>query len=63
MRLEAQTGRMKVEEPNSLLPALADLYKTNKAQVDDFIAEHFGQDPSPDALRERRARQWLYRRV
>jgi Protein of unknown function (DUF2786) len=43
MRLEAQTGRMKVEEPNSLLPALADLYKTNKAQVDDFIANRFGK--------------------
>jgi Protein of unknown function (DUF2786) len=43
MRLEAQAGRMKAEEPNSLLPALADLYETNRAQVDDFIADHFGK--------------------
>ena len=43
MRLEAQAGRMKAEDPNSLLPALADLYQTNRARVDDFIADHFGK--------------------
>lgn len=43
MRLEARAGRMKAEDPNSLLPALADLYETNKAQVDDFITDHFGK--------------------
>lgn len=43
MRVEAQAGRMKAENPNSLLPALADLYQTNRARVDDFIADHFGK--------------------
>jgi hypothetical protein len=43
MRLEAQAGRMKAEDPNSLLPALADVYQTNRARVDDFIADHFGK--------------------
>jgi Protein of unknown function (DUF2786) len=43
MRLEAQAGRMKAEDPNSLLPALADLYQASKARVDDFIADHFGK--------------------
>jgi hypothetical protein len=42
-RVEAQAGRMKADEPNSLLPALADLYQTNRAQVDDFIADHFAK--------------------
>ena len=42
MRVEAQAGRMKAEDPNSLLPALADLYQTHGARVDDFIADHFG---------------------
>lgn len=43
MQLEAQAGRMKAEDPNSLLPALADLYQTSKARVDDFIVSHFGK--------------------
>jgi Protein of unknown function (DUF2786) len=43
MRLEAQTGRMKSADPNSLLPALADLYHGSKARVDDFIMVHFGK--------------------
>jgi uncharacterized protein DUF2786 len=43
MQLEAQAGRMKAEDPNSLLPALADLYQTSKERVDDFIADHFGR--------------------
>jgi hypothetical protein len=43
MRLEARTGRMKAEDPNSLLPALADLYQASKARVDDFVADHFGR--------------------
>jgi Protein of unknown function (DUF2786) len=43
MRVEAQAGRMKAEDPNSLLPALADLYQTNRARVHDFIADHFGK--------------------
>jgi hypothetical protein len=43
MRVEAHAGRMKAEDPNSLLPALADLYQTNRARVDDFIADHFGK--------------------
>jgi hypothetical protein len=33
MRREARAGRMKAEEPNRLLPALADLYQASKAQV------------------------------
>lgn len=43
MRAEAQAGRMKAEDPNSLLPALADVYQMNSARVDDFIADHFGK--------------------
>jgi Protein of unknown function (DUF2786) len=43
MRVEAQAGRMKAEDANSLLPALADVYQTNRARVDDFIADHFGK--------------------
>jgi hypothetical protein len=43
MRAEAEAGRMKAEDPNSLLPALADVYQANKARVDDFIADHFGK--------------------
>jgi hypothetical protein len=43
MRLEAQAGRMKSEDPNSLLPALADVYQSNRARVDDFISAHFGR--------------------
>ena len=43
MRLEAQAGRMKSDDPNSLLPALADLYQNSKARVDDFITAHFGK--------------------
>ena len=31
MRLEAQARRMKSEDPNSLLPALADLYQSSRA--------------------------------
>jgi hypothetical protein len=34
---------MKAADPNSLLPALTDLYRTSKARVDDFIANHFGR--------------------
>jgi hypothetical protein len=43
MRLEAQAGRMKSENPNSLLPALADLYESSRARVDDFITVRFGK--------------------
>jgi hypothetical protein len=43
MRLAAQAGRMKADNPNSLLPALADLYQSNRARVDDFISAHFGK--------------------
>jgi len=43
MRLEAQAGRMKSDDPNSLLPALADLYQSSRARVDDFITAHFGK--------------------
>ena len=43
MRLEAQAGRMKTDNPNSLLPALADLYQSSRARVDDFITAHFGK--------------------
>jgi len=43
LRLEAQAGRMKAANPDSLLPALADLYCTSKARVDDFIISHFGR--------------------
>ncbi|HJU10707.1 MAG TPA: DUF2786 domain-containing protein [Candidatus Binataceae bacterium] len=43
MRLEAQAGRMKTEDANSLLPALADLYQSNKARADNFIASQFGK--------------------
>src|SRR5689334_5704326 len=43
LRLEAQAGRMKAADSDSLLPALADLYHTSKARVDDFIANHFGR--------------------
>ena len=43
MRVEAHAGRMKAEDPNSLLPALADLYQTNGARVYEFIADHFGK--------------------
>jgi hypothetical protein len=42
LHAEAAAGRMKAANPDSLLPALADLYHTNKARVDDFIASHFG---------------------
>jgi hypothetical protein len=43
MRLEAQAGRMKAEDPSSLLPALADVYQSSKARVDEFITVHFGK--------------------
>jgi Protein of unknown function (DUF2786) len=43
MRLEAQAGCMKADNPNSLLPALADLYQSSRARVDDFITAHFGK--------------------
>lgn len=43
MRLEAQAGRMKSDDPNRLLPALADLYQSSRARVDDFITAHFGK--------------------
>jgi hypothetical protein len=43
MRLEARAGRMKADDPNSLLPALADLYQSNGARVDDFITTHVGK--------------------
>jgi hypothetical protein len=43
MRLAAQAGSMKAENPNSLLPALADLYQSSRARVDDFIAANFGK--------------------
>jgi hypothetical protein len=43
MRLAAQAGRMKAADPNSLLPALADLYQSSRARVDDFITVHFGK--------------------
>ncbi|HKD90254.1 MAG TPA: hypothetical protein VKB56_00070, partial [Terriglobales bacterium] len=43
MRLAAQTGHMKAADPNSLLPALADLYQSSRARVDDFISVHFGK--------------------
>jgi hypothetical protein len=43
IRLAARAGRMKAEDPNSLLPALADLYEQHKTQVDNFIADHFGK--------------------
>ena len=33
---------MKAADPNSLLPALADLYQSSRARVDDFITVHFG---------------------
>jgi hypothetical protein len=34
---------MKAADSDSLLPALADLYHTNEARVDDFITSHFGR--------------------
>ncbi len=43
LQAEAAAGRMKAADPNSLLPALADLYQTSKARVDDFITNHFGK--------------------
>ncbi len=43
MRLEAQAGRMKAEDSNSLMPALADLYLASKTRVDDFITDNFGR--------------------
>ena len=43
MRLAAQTGRMKADNPNSLLPVLADLYQSSRARIDDFITAHFGK--------------------
>ena len=43
MRLEAQAGRMKADNPISLLPALADLYQSSRACVDDFITAYFGK--------------------
>jgi Protein of unknown function (DUF2786) len=43
LQLESQAGRMKATNPDSLLPALADLYHSSKARVDDFIANHFGR--------------------
>ena len=43
MRLEAQAGRMKSDDPHSLLPALTDLYQSSSARVDDFITAHFGK--------------------
>ena len=43
MRLAAQVGRMKAADPNSLLPALADLYQSSRARIDDFITVHFGK--------------------
>ena len=43
IRLEAKAGRMRTADPNSLLPALADLYQVSKARVDDFIADNFGK--------------------
>jgi Protein of unknown function (DUF2786) len=43
LQAEAAAGRMKAADPDSLLPALADLYQTNKARVDDFITNHFGK--------------------
>jgi hypothetical protein len=43
LQAEAAAGRMKAADPNSLLPALADLYQMSKARVDDFITNHFGK--------------------
>jgi hypothetical protein len=43
IRLEAKAGRTRTENPNSLLPALADLYQVSKARVDDFMADDFGK--------------------
>jgi hypothetical protein len=43
LQAEAAAGRMKAADPDSLLPALADLYHTNKARVDDYITSHFGR--------------------
>ena len=43
MRLEAQAVRMKADDPNCLLPVLADVYQSSKARVDDFITAHFGK--------------------
>jgi hypothetical protein len=43
LQIEAAAGRMKAADPDSLLPALAELYHTNQARVDDFITSHFGR--------------------
>jgi hypothetical protein len=43
MRLAAQAGCMKADNPNSLLPALVDLYQSSRARVDDFITANFGK--------------------
>ena len=54
MRLEAHAGRMKTENPNSLLPALADLYQTTKARGRRLHRQALRQHSQRNALRQYR---------
>jgi hypothetical protein len=43
MKQAARAGQMKAADPDSLLPALANVYDAAKARTDDFIAGRFGK--------------------